>query len=778
MKTKFYKATNQKAECTFNRRENPVYLKVLLNTFNYRLIFLSFLFLMNGFLQAQDFSKTNLVNANKMNSALIKKDSGSITFYTLPGEPNIRMIIPKVSGNTGVNNSKASSNKNHTALNSVLSAPTCLSAPLYPADGQTGVCPNYTISWSSVSGATGYKVYLGGENGTNPPYWMTRTDNSMTFFSPENYLIYWKIVPVNNDGEATGCPLWTFTTGVFTRSSVQLTVSPGTSVCEGTPVTFTAIPTNGGSNPQYRWWNGYTNDRFGPQRNYIDGETGPTLTLSNIPNGNKIGVEMLYDPDICTLGSFTEVTMTTNPAVVWYLDADNDGYSDGATQTQCERPADYKPATELTATNGDCDDGNATINPATVWYQDADNDGYSDGATQTQCERPADYKLATELTAISGDCDDGNAAINPATVWYKDVDNDGYSDGTTQTQCTRPADYKLATELTATSGDCDDNNAVLNPATVWFKDADNDGFSDGTTQTHCARSTGYKLASELTATSVDCNDNDASVHSAQTYYRDIDGDGYGSSTTTSVCSATPPAGYTTRTGDCNDNNPAINPGVVEVCGNGIDDNCNGQKDEQPCYVCQNATGLTTTSISSSSATLNWNAVANPVQWQVQYKTTNQGAKWVDVPGTLTGNLRSVTIIGLKPKQAYNWHIRAKCGKTWTAYSGSVSFKTLGGTQFAIDQSSATENISNLRLYPNPSKGQFLIELHVAEKLSANVKIQLIDMTGKAVQTENAEINNGSLQKTISVSSTLTKGIYMVRIVVNNKIYKTQLVYTK
>ena len=33
--------------------------------------------------------------------------------------------------------------------------------------------------------------------------------------------------------------------------------------------------------------------------------------------------------------------------------------------------------------------------------------------------------------------------------------------------------------------------------------------------------------------------------------------------------------------DCNDEDPHVNPGVIEVCGNGIDDNCNDQIDESP-----------------------------------------------------------------------------------------------------------------------------------------------------------------------------------------------------
>ena len=31
--------------------------------------------------------------------------------------------------------------------------------------------------------------------------------------------------------------------------------------------------------------------------------------------------------------------------------------------------------------------------------------------------------------------------------------------------------------------------------------------------------------------------------------------------------------------DCDDGNPAVHPGATEVCGNGVDDNCNGQIDE-------------------------------------------------------------------------------------------------------------------------------------------------------------------------------------------------------
>ncbi|MEO6687888.1 MAG: putative metal-binding motif-containing protein [Dokdonella sp.] len=38
-------------------------------------------------------------------------------------------------------------------------------------------------------------------------------------------------------------------------------------------------------------------------------------------------------------------------------------------------------------------------------------------------------------------------------------------------------------------------------------------------------------------------------------------------------------GVTLQSGDCNDHNPVVHPGVLEVAGNLVDDNCNGVADE-------------------------------------------------------------------------------------------------------------------------------------------------------------------------------------------------------
>jgi hypothetical protein len=66
--------------------------------------------------------------------------------------------------------------------------------------------------------------------------------------------------------------------------------------------------------------------------------------------------------------------------------------------------------------------------------------------------------------------------------------------------------------------------------------------------------------------------------SANTFYYDGDQDTYGKNSESAI-GCNPPTGFVTDGGDCNDNNSAINPGATEICGNTIDDDCDGSTDE-------------------------------------------------------------------------------------------------------------------------------------------------------------------------------------------------------
>ncbi len=142
------------------------------------------------------------------------------------------------------------------------------------------------------------------------------------------------------------------------------------------------------------------------------------------------------------------------------------------------------------------------------------------------------------------------------------------------------------------------------------------------------------------------------------------------------------------------------------------------------------------------------------------------------------------LTGLKLNQTYQWHIRAKCGKIWTVYAPSVSFKTSRTGSVTINSNGADKLIINevvtagLRAYPNPTHGQFVLTLKTAELTTATARILLLDANGKTLLTENAVLFGGVLQKTMRVPSAATKQLYVVQVQVNNKIYSSTLIYLK
>ena len=259
----------------------------------------------------------------------------------------------------------------------------------------------------------------------------------------------------------------------------------------------------------------------------------------------------------------------------------------------------------------DCDDTDAAVGAATIWYFDADRDGHGDLATaEAFCDQPEGY------TAVFDDCDDTNAAIYPsaddvcddldndcdgtvdnglsALPYYSDVDADGYGDDATEVwDCVQPPD------TVATGGDCNDTDGAYHPGaseedcadpndyncdgSVGYADDDADGFAacDECDDTNPAvNPSGLEVCDGLDN---DCDllvdDDDDSLDTATgiTVYADVDFDGYGDpATPAQVCGAG--VGWVENADDCDDLDPNVNPGVIEVC-NGKDDECDGLIDD-------------------------------------------------------------------------------------------------------------------------------------------------------------------------------------------------------
>lgn len=95
--------------------------------------------------------------------------------------------------------------------------PSCATNPL-PASPTTGLNPcSVDLSWtapasSGCNRATSYDIYFG--TSATPGFFANVTGTTYTFPNAlaDNTTYYWKIVPKNTSGSATGCATWNFTT--------------------------------------------------------------------------------------------------------------------------------------------------------------------------------------------------------------------------------------------------------------------------------------------------------------------------------------------------------------------------------------------------------------------------------------------------------------------------------------------------------------------------------------------------------------------------------------
>ena len=196
--------------------------------------------------------------------------------------------------------------------------------------------------------------------------------------------------------------------------------------------------------------------------------------------------------------------------------------------------------------------------------RDIDRDGTC-ASSDCDDDDPDRYPGAVETVGdgIDQDCDGGDTC-------YVDADDDGYLVDTTSTVASTDLDCTDPGEGAATDpiDDCDDGDASVNPSA-------DEGYGDGVDQ--------------------DCD-------GTEICFVDADGDGYSSDSDTVVSEAIDCSGTTERTasdpgGDCDDDDPTLNPGATELIDDGIDQDCDGG---DTCYADLDLDGYTDGTTTSSA----------------------------------------------------------------------------------------------------------------------------------------------------------------------------------
>jgi len=250
-----------------------------------------------------------------------------------------------------------------------------------------------------------------------------------------------------------------------------------------------------------------------------------------------------------------------------------------------------------------------------------------------------------------------------------------------------------------------------------------------------------------------------------TVFADADGDGYGDpalSIFATECMM--PSGYAENNEDCNDANSAINPAAAEICGNNIDDNCNGTADEN-CTACETPGVLITTNITASSATTHWNVSAGALAYQVRYKPV-VGGSWTKIE-TLPA---STTITGLSANTTYVWIVRSICDANPTITS-DWSVKKHFKTQLRLSGEEMGTN--SFSVYPNPTQDQTTI--HYTLLHSSHVSIKVYDMSGKEVQTLMDGVSDNGDHSLELNTGQFAKGVYLVKMISDSGIENQKLI---
>ncbi len=227
---------------------------------------------------------------------------------------------------------------------------------------------------------------------------------------------------------------------------------------------------------------------------------------------------------------------------------------------------------------------------------------------------------------------------------------------------------------------------------------------------------------------------------------------------------------------------------IEAVGNIFFDISNTNFTLTAAGACNAPSGLATSGITSSTATVSWSAVSGAISYDVDYKLTSTST-WTNA-ATGTTSI-SVNLSGLTASTTYDWQVRTNCSSGSSAYSAAqfTTATTGGGCQSSYDNV-ANESFAQAVTIPTNTDVTGLINTttdndyySVTLASAGTLTVTLTTLPGdydlklyNSAQTQLAVSQNGGTTSE-TITYTATAGTYYIRVYGYNGANSTTNCYT-
>ena len=118
------------------------------------------------------------------------------------------------------------------------------------------------------------------------------------------------------------------------------------------------------------------------------------------------------------------------------------------------------------------------------------------------------------------------------------------------------------------------------------------------------------------------------------------------------------------------------------------------------------------------------------------------------------------------------------GSSWKFPIGEANISDTKVKDGSLQQNTILENSYNMIVYPNPTTGQFNLELCINGLLEKTILIEVINSFGQVVYKKRPQKINGCVKEAIELQSSLPTGVYIMKVTTDDKIQTAKMLLTK